>query len=266
MTDISKLLFITASGLALSACGSDKGDIKSAENEVVEAAKAPPPKPKPPTLNYCHGGEYNPKQPFKFVYFNLAARKGEMNRIRAEMKAQLDAMKDLPKEAKADAIRPHLAKTQVLAAVGIQPLADQIQRVSATLCNFEIYEKDKCTGTFSRSVRNPEIIEGVLAYNAPDGRGQDSRVIFSSRDYSDITIEGANKTSHWSRNAEGVESFSFKDPTTETRWTENPDCSGEFSQKRKNSSVDASWTSPKAGPLVITYKQCSKGVCYEGTL
>ena len=264
MTHLSKrLLLIAASGLVLTACGSDKGDRHTAENETVKvAAEAPPPKPTGPT--YCHGGEYNPNKPFKFVYFNLSTHKDEMKRVRAEMAASLEPLKDLPKEAQAEALKPHLAKSQVLAALGIQPLADQILSVSAVLCNFSIYEEDQCTGLLSRSVTSANLVDGTLVYTAPDGRGQQSRVTMARRDYSDMTIEARGGVSHWSRDADDVESFTFKDPTTETRWTENPDCSGTFSQRRKNSSIDASWTSPKTGPLQITYKHCLKGNCYQG--
>ena len=168
MTLFPKLLYIAAVGLALSACGGDKEAPKAAStgkaNRPETVAKAPPSKPAGPS--YCHGGEYNPEKPFRFVYFNLATMKGEMKRIRNTLKADLAAMKDLPPEAKAEALKPHLAKTQALGALAIQPLADQMQTVAASLCNFELYASDKCTGLFSRSVSNVEIAEGTLAYTA----------------------------------------------------------------------------------------------------
>jgi len=265
MTHLSKGLFIVACSLALIACGGEK----PAPTPVKEAVKPVASKlslPKAPRLNYCHNGEYNPKKPFKFVYFNLTTHKDEMKRIRDTVKAQMAELKDLPDEAKAKAIEPQFAKSQVLAALVIQPLGDQIQRVSATLCNFSIYEKDKCTGLLSRSVTNAEMIEGALAYTAPDAKGQPSRVIFSRKDYSDITIEARGKTSQWSRDADGTENFISIDPLTEVSWTESPDCSGQFSQRRKNTSIEATWTSPKTGALAITYKYCRKGKCFEGTL
>jgi len=268
MTQFLKLLFIVPIGLALCACGGDNQASKSAAKPSASkpetVAKTPPPKPAGPS--YCHGGEYNPDKPFKFVYFNLATQKNEMKRIQNAMKADLAAMKDLPPEAKAEALKPHFAKTQVLAALAIQPLADQIQTVAATLCNFEIYASDKCTGLFSRSVTNPGIIEGALAYNAPDGRGKNSHIVLSSRDYSNITIEDSKGTSQWSRAKDDVETFSLIGQGTETRWTENPDCSGKFTRKQPNSSVDAKWNSPSPGPLKIEYTYCTKGECFDGIL
>jgi len=268
MTLFSKILLVTATAIAVTACGGDKEASKEASKEAASppktVAKAPPPRPAGPT--YCHGGEYNPEKPFKFVYFNLQARKGEMKRIGDTMKADLAAMKGLPPEAKAEALKPHFAKTQALAALGIQPLADQIQTVAASLCNFELYASDKCTGLFSRSVRNAEILEGALAYNAPDGRGKNSRVVFSSRDYSDVTIEDSRGTSQWSRTKDDVENFTFIGPDSETRWTENPDCSGQLTQKKPNTSVEAKWNSPQTGPLKIEYTYCKKEECFDGIL
>ena len=260
-------------GLILSACSGEEpasSSIKT-ESEITKqqtaksATKTPAPQ-KAPSLNFCHNGEFNPKKPFNFVYFNLATNKNEMTRIRDAVKTQMAALKDLPPEAKAKAIEPHLGKSQVLAALGIQPLADQMQRISATLCNFSTYAKDKCTGLFSRSVTNAEIVEGSLSYTAPDAKGQSSKVTFSKPDYSDITIEAGNRTSHWARNADGVEKFSAIDPVTETRWTENPDCSGQFTQRRKNTSIEATWTSPITGAISIDYSYCSKDKCFDGTI
>lgn len=266
MTYVTKLFLFTASSLILSACSGEKTASTPVQKETVKPVASKPAPPKVPRLNFCHNGEFNPKKPFNFVYFNLATHKDEMKRIRDAVKAQMEAMKDVPPEDKAKAIEPHLAKSQVLAALAIQPLGDQMQRISATLCNFALYEKDKCTGIFSRSVTNVEIIDGALTYNAPDAKGNISRVIFSKPDYSDITIEANNRTSQWSRNADGVENFTAIDPVTETRWTENPDCSGQLTQRRKNSTIEATWTSPKTGPLRIDYNYCSKGKCFDGTL
>ena len=267
MTYSLKILVIAISAVALTACSTeaDKETSSATAKKTVEvAAKAPPPKVEGP--NYCYGQEHNPDKPFRFVYFNLPNQKNEMKRIRGKVKTDLAALKELPAEKQPKAFKAHFAKTQVLAALAIQTLADQIQSVSATLCNFEIYEKDQCTGLFSRSVRNADMIDGTLVYTAPDGRGQDARVSFASQDYSDITIEGQNGTSKWSRTKDGVESFSLINADTETRWTENPDCSGQLTRRQKNSTVEATWTSPKAAALTIDYNYCSKGECFEGTL
>lgn len=268
MTLFPKLLLIAAIGLTLSACGGDKEAPKTVSegtvNRTETVAKAPPSKPAGPS--YCHGGEYNPEKPFRFVYFNLATRKDEMKRIRNTLKADLAAIEELPPEAKAEALKPHFAKTQALAALAIQPLADQMQTVAASLCNFELYASDKCTGLFSRSVSNVEIVEGALAYNAPDGRGKNSRVLFSSRDYSNVTIEDSKGTSQWSRSKDDVENFTLNGPNGETQWTENPDCSGSLTKVRKQTTVEATWTSPTTGALKINYNYCSKGECFEGTL
>jgi len=225
MKNLGKALILTASGLALAACSGEKTSPKSGTETVTETvAAAPPPKPTGP--NYCHGREYNPEKPFRFVYFNLKIKKDEMTRIRNGLKAELEALKDLPQEAKAEAVEPYLAKTQILAA---------------------------------------EVIADTLSYTAPDGRGQESRVFISSRDYSDISIDARKGTSLWSRTPEGIESFSFKDPTTETNWTENPDCSGQMSKRRKNSFTEVTWTSPQAaGGPSFEYKHCINDKCHEG--
>jgi len=191
MTYFAKALFITASGLALCACSGEKKESKSAEKLVIEkVTEAAPAKPVGP--NYCYGPEYNPEKPFRFVYFNLKIEKDEMKRIRDDLKAEVEASRHLPQEEQAKAIEPYLAKTQILADLAIQPLADQILPLTATLCNFEIYEKDECTGRLSRSVRKAEIIADTLSYTAPDGRGQTTRVTISNRDYSDISIYDPN--------------------------------------------------------------------------
>ena len=275
MTNRVFLFVFAICGLLLSACG-DEGNTsgstttvekaKTAKPQAVNPGSVTPATTKSPSLNFCHNGEFNPKKPFNFVYFNLTTNKNEMKRIRDTVKAEMAALKDLPPEAKAKTVEPHLGKSQVLAALAILPLADQMQRVSATLCNFNTYAKDKCTGLFSRSVTGAEIVKGVLSYSAPDAQGQTSKVTFSKADYSDIKIETGNKTSHWSRNTDGVENFSSIDPITETRWTENPDCSGQFRQRRKNTSIDATWTSPKNGVIRIDYNYCRENMCFEGTM
>lgn len=239
MTNRVFLFVFAICGLLLSACG-DEGNTsgstttvekaKTAKPQAVNPGSVTPATTKSPSLNFCHNGEFNPKKPFNFVYFNLTTNKNEMKRIRDTVKAEMAALKDLPPEAKAKTVEPHLGKSQVLAALAILPLADQMQRVSATLCNFNTYAKDKCTGLFSRSVTGAEIVKGALSYSAP------------------------------------VENFSSIDPITETRWTENPDCSGQFRQRRKNTSIDATWTSPKNGVIRIDYNYCRENMCFEGTM
>jgi len=263
MTYFGKALFITACGFALCACSGESGPPKSEPEAAAEkTAEAPPTKPQGP--NYCYGPEYNPEKPFRFVYLNLKIKPEERAEIRAVMKAELEASKTLPQEAQAEAIEPYLAKTQILADLGIQPLADQILPLTATLCNFELYEKDECTGAISRSVSKVDRIADTLAYSAPDGRGRPSRVFISAPDYSDVSIDGPGTTQHWSRTPDGVESFSFKDSISEISWTENPDCSGQMTKRRKTISMDVTWTSPKAGPLAFSYKHCRKEACITG--
>ena len=263
MTYFSKALFITASGLALCACSGEKKESQSAEDPAVEkVTEAAPVEPAGP--NYCYGPEYNPEKPFRFVYFNLKIDKDEMKRIRDDLKAEVEAARHLPQEDQAKAIEPYLAKTQILADLAIQPLADQILPVTATLCNFEIYEKDECRGRLSRPVRKAEVIADTLSYTAPDGRGQTARVFVSSRDFGDVSIDGPRTSKYWSRTADGVESFTFKDPVTETNWTENPDCSGKMTKRRLDISTEVTWTSTNAGALSISYKHCRKDDCHEG--
>lgn len=265
MMHLSKFFLISFCSLILTACGGEK----AATDPVKEAMKPVTSKPSPTKakpLNYCNNGEYNPKKPFKFVYFNLSAHKGVMSRIRDKVKVEMAKTKDLPREARAEAIAPYLAQTQVVAVLRIQPMADLILPVSATLCNFKIYEDTKCTGALSKSVLSAQLVDGVLTYTALDGKGQESTVTFKREDYSDMSIEARGGLSHWSRTADGVESFTFKDKVTETSWTENPDCSGQISQRRKNSSIEATWTSPKTGALRIDYNYCSKGKCFDGSL
>jgi len=264
MTNFGKALFIAASGFALLACSGETSPSSSGQEAKGDTlAEVPPAKAEGP--NYCHGPEYNPEKPFRFVYFNLKIKKDEMTRIRDELKADLASFQDLPQAELVDAVEPYLAKTQILSDLAIQPLADQILPLTATLCNYEIYEKNECKGTLSRSVRKVSRLADSLSYVAPDGRGEESTVFISSRDYSDVMIEDKKATKHWSRSPDGVERFSYVDTISETNWTENPDCSGQLTKRRLNKSIEVTWSSPKTGALKFSFKRCINEKCYEGT-
>jgi len=255
MTELSKALFIAACGFALVACSGETSS--SASEQEAEGSAAESKADDGP--NYCHGAEYDPSKPYHFVNFNLKIEKHEMTRLQNGIEAELAAINALPPAAQSEAVVPYLAKTQILADIAAQPLADQILPVAAALCNFESYEENECTGALSRSVRKVERIATTLAFTAPDNRGQSSRVFFSAPDYSDVTIEGPSGTSQWLRSPDGVETFSYSDQRSETRWTENPDCSGQLSKRRRGTLTEVTWTSRQAGDLMLTYKRCRNG-------
>jgi len=189
--------------------------------------------------------------------FDLKIKPDEMTRLRSAIKAELEAINKLPREALAEAVQPYKAKVQILADVATQPHA-------AKLCNFEIYEENECRAPQNQSIRKVLKVADSLSFVMPH-RGRDAQVFFSLRDYSgDVTIETDKMTKQWSRSRDGVERYTFLDSISETTWIENPDCSGQLMKSRLNKSVEVSWTSPKQGALSFSYKRCVDGQCHEG--
>lgn len=270
MTNLGKFFLITASGVALCACGGETAFSTPPKEQAVKTvtAEVSPSKVKNP--QHCDVGRRQSHRRFNLVTFDLTSHEGILTRIGyskmlAEMK-KISKLENLSPETKAEAALPFEAKAQAMALLSIQGNADEVLSLYVRRCNFEIYEKTKCTGDSSRKIVNANIIGGILTYNSLIAKGQETKITIARTDNSDITIEARGGVSHWWRTSDGVENFTFTEPNKETKWTENPDCSGEISNRDRDKFTEASWTSPITEPAEIDYRYCSKGKCSSGKI
>lgn len=260
MKNLRKALFIAAGGVLLYGCTGERAP--SASDQEVLAEKDAELLTQSEGPNFCHGEDYNPEDPFRFVKFDFKIPQEEMSRIRADLKTELEASRDLPQADQAAAIEPYLVKTEILSDLSVQSLEDQIVPAAAALCNFDRFEKDKCKGTSSRSIRKAEMVAGTLSYRAKGGR--DIQFFISSPDFGDVSIDAGQGASTWSRAPDGVEGYRFKDSVSEISWTEKPDCSGQLSKRRNAVSYEVTWASPETQPMKMTFEHCRGQACISG--
>ena len=246
MTHYSKYLFIASAGLVLNACSAVKPQSQLAG----------------PT--YCYGPDSDPANALPFVSLDSVVDKKTSKRLWDGINEEGLAMLLVADEGKLEAQMAFTARIETLGVLTQRGL-DKTLSLAAQFCNFDLYEENQCTGAASELVQKAESHDGGLIYQMQMGVLYD-HVSFASPDYSDVKIESGLGLSQWSRDPKGVERFSLKGADIETQWIEKPDCSGALSYKEGDRSIDASWTSPETGPLLITYKHCLKGKCYDGTL